>query len=940
MKFWNGIWLMGLSIGLFPVQGGAQSSASSEAPIEEIFVTGIRASLDRAQEIKRDADAVVDAITVEDLGKFSDESVADALQRIPGVQINRNVGGQTGDQASVRGLGPQFVVGTINGRTPLSSGTEGRVGLRSFNFDVLPSEVAHRITVHKSPTASLADSGLGGTVNIETLRPLEVNYEDGRNLFASFQGRTEVNEIIGDYGPLLSGVFGAKNDDDTVGAFVTLHYGDVDTGRDQQNIRFGGSDIILDNNGNGVRDDGDTTLTGVQVLQQLDNAPIRDEHERLSVAGGLQFQPNNEWDIHADLEFARFDNFSFRDSTLVAGGRNLGGDVVWAPDSIAIDPDFNEVRFIDFGGARRNGEPISANNPFADGRVPGYRPRNQRFDNLTDTFIAGLNAEWNRGRLTVTGDGYYNQLEFRQILSDIELRAVPAPSSGDIGFDTRTGGAVREIVGSEITDPSFFAGTGRRGRTWHRTTDGDQIGFSLDLDYEIESDLVESVEFGARYTMSDLDVIQSDRVGWDLAAGSAEAAGFAAAAISGDTVDFLDALTFPSINYKAGSDYLDSLGITATSGASTPGCTTQTFGEENQLGRFEPDLTDKCPRLDSTYGMKEDTLALYGEVNFLTEMGDIPIIGNFGLRAVNTDNASYGYQQSRLSSGTVLTLVENSNSYWEVLPSVNVKLELTDDVNLRLSVAKLMSRPDFIDMSPRSTVNYDSFDVPISVSTGNPDLNPYTTWSFDMTLEWYNSYDGAFVASVFRKDVSAFILGQTVDKSVDIVGFGTLTLPVQTPVNFSDGEVFGAELGFNQPFSFLPSPWDGLGMVANYTRVDSSFDDDVGDGGFGFPGASEDNVNILAYYEKYGFGLRVGYVYRGDHFLSLSGDQTGVPNFVEPTEQLNVNVSYQLTDNIELTAQAINLTEEPQREFTVDSANPRRYFSTTQRFILGMRAIF
>jgi TonB-dependent receptor len=146
--------------------------AQADEPLEEIVVHGIRQSLDTAAAIKRNSDAIVDAITAEDIGLFSDNNIGEALQRVPGVQVERSEG--EGFRVSIRGLGPRFVRTTLNGRTALSSpGGEGGSDARGFSFNVIPSEVITKATVHKSTQAIDVEGGIGGVVNLETTRPLD-----------------------------------------------------------------------------------------------------------------------------------------------------------------------------------------------------------------------------------------------------------------------------------------------------------------------------------------------------------------------------------------------------------------------------------------------------------------------------------------------------------------------------------------------------------------------------------------------------------------------------------------------------------------------------------------------------------------------------------------------------------------------------------------------
>ena len=251
-----------LIVGITLSHGVAAQDASSDSPevIEEVFVKGIRGSIQKAQEIKRDAASVVEAITIEDLGKFADENIADALQRVPGLQVDRNDRGTGGDRVTIRGLGPQFVTTTVNGRTPLSSGSEGIRDLRTFNLDVVPPEILSGVLVHKTPTSNIVGIGLAGSVDLQTLRPLDVSYGD-KNYFASINVRGEYEELADDVGPRISGIWGAKNADETVAVSISGIWSETERHRNQQSVREQLAAVNIDDNRNGVLDPGENQNT-------------------------------------------------------------------------------------------------------------------------------------------------------------------------------------------------------------------------------------------------------------------------------------------------------------------------------------------------------------------------------------------------------------------------------------------------------------------------------------------------------------------------------------------------------------------------------------------------------------------------------------------------------------------------------------------------------
>ncbi|NQZ90033.1 MAG: TonB-dependent receptor plug domain-containing protein [Colwellia sp.] len=225
---------------------------AQEDQIEVIEVTGIKGSLRRAEAVKLSAKNIVEAITAEDLGAFSDDSIAEALQRLPGVQVQEDTVGSRGDQISIRGLGSQFVVATVNGRSAWGSGSGEGKDLRSFNFNVVPSEVVHQVVVTKTPLANTVESGIGGSVDMQTLRPLDDAKFKDKNWLGFFEARAEQTKIGDeDIGQRLSGAYVAQNDAETLGGYVAFNYSDIDSGKDRQQVRYRDSrTFFIDHNNN------------------------------------------------------------------------------------------------------------------------------------------------------------------------------------------------------------------------------------------------------------------------------------------------------------------------------------------------------------------------------------------------------------------------------------------------------------------------------------------------------------------------------------------------------------------------------------------------------------------------------------------------------------------------------------------------------------------
>ena len=309
---------------------------------------------------------------------------------------------------------------------------------------------------------------------------------------------------------------------------------------------------------------------------------------------------------------------------------------------------------------------------------------------------------------------------------------------------------------------------------------------------------------------------------------------------------------------------------------------------------------------------------------------------NFGLRAVNVKFTGEG---ARINPDGSVTPTSTSNDYWELLPSGNLSLDLEEDLTLRLGAAKVMSRPNPSDLVPREAANQPSSpgDIP-SGQRGNATLDPTISYIFDATLEYYNDFEGAYVMSVFYKDVNDFIFPITTRETLP--GQGDTIFNVRTPDNFSDGNVVGFEVGFNQPFTFLGDALSGFGLQANYTYSESEFDKDVGDNGFGFPGSSKNNFNSILYFEQGGFGVRLSYIFRDDYFRNLPGQGAQAENtsavFTESDQRVNMNASYDVNENFSVFVDVNNITEEGRRDFFIQKETFNGSFNRERTVTIGI----
>ncbi|MBT8038618.1 MAG: TonB-dependent receptor [Gammaproteobacteria bacterium] len=960
--------IFAVALPLTPVSA-QDANTDNENVLEEVMVTGIRSSIRQAEAIKSEARNIVEAITPEDLGKFSDDSIAESLQRLPGVQVEEDYVGSRGDQVSIRGLGPQFVVATVNGRTAWSSGSGEGFQLRSYNFSVIPSEVVNEVLVTKTPMADTVESGLGGAVDVRTMRPLSANYDD-RNWLGRFEARGEMVDIgDSEWGPRLSGVLAGKNDEGTLGAYVAFNYSDIPGGRDRQQVRYRTNrDFYVDNNNNFMRDD-DELIEDATTIRDILYSPDRWDLKRGGIAAALEFRPTDELMIVADVLYTTFERENNRPNTRMDVERQFRqasdrDPNLFAPGSIILEEGGIgntplHTTFIDINGARciDDGVEVQGAECSRRGAPRALSLRDQIRNNYTDTTIGGLNIDWNRDNWYINGDLFWNDLD--AVVLEASMDANNQDLVSPLIADLTGSGPPQSGVAQEDLDLNRFEP--RRLRIRQRSTQGDQVGARLDFDVEMANQHIESVQFGARYNSSDIDYSASQRASWDD--GGADDDAFFAAFYTDQYFDPVDGVALPMVNFLDSFNYLSDVGL---DGEVDPGfgpCTTGNVAEFMKFnGRFDPKLTRTCEDLLQSFAVTEDTYSAYAAINLEGDWGNVPVFANLGLRYVKTENKSTGVVSTEIDEDTDISpepdpndTITTSGSFSKVLPSLNLRFDMTDRVQLRFAAAETLSRPEVYDLTSRFKISVsdddDSGDITPEdcegggclIKRGNPNLDPYTAWNYDLTLMWAMPGDGFLATSIFYKDIEGFIF-DAISGPVTLPEYGDAPFFVEQPTNAEDAKVSGFEIAIHQPFTFLPAPWDGFGVQFNYSYVDSEFSagtEAYDSGKYGLPGASPNNLNTILYFETARFGARLSYVYRDDYFSSFGGGAfSGVDRYVKAKENLSVNLSYDITDYATITAKASNLTDDVQEEFITFATLMQSYYTRPRTYSVGVRIKF
>ncbi len=881
--------------------------------IEEVIVTGIRASLERSLERKRNADQLLEVITAEDIGKFPDNNVAESLQRVTGVQISRGVNVSAGDndgvgegsEVSVRGTPPALNRATVNGQTIATTSVSG--GSRSFNFNTISPELVESLEVFKTPSANLDEGSLGGTVNLKTRTPL--GFKE-RELSLGF--KQTFNRLADDEGNNYSLLYADSFADDKFGVLVSYNQSDEPFRRDSLES-FGYRYVGFNPTTNTIVDAGNSALNinpnadlvyGFMPRDLRQNLRL-EQRERSGLNVVVQWQPNDSLDIkfnYLGTELERNESatnhaFRFTDAPGGVGATRI--------ESAVLDGD----NFVSVTNSRS----VNANH-----RRQFIALFDRKYVSSTDAY--GLTVDWQNDLWKISSNIGFSDGEGRQNPSLFATFGV----SSEISYDTRGAefATLGSSVGTDFSDPSIFGfGNGGLSRAINENRD-EESHVQFDFERSLDSGWFNSLEFGVKYR---------DRTKTQFKAVDATSGGERNGVIdpaTGNTATlatYLDDQLFP----------VDNFGVTGglPSQWAYPSATLvlQDFAYDGLLS--EPVIR---ARQDGTsnWDLTEKVTAGYVMGKFSTDK----LSGNVGVRVVSTDQSG---NSNTLVDNTTLVSTGDDRTYTEVLPSLNMVYQLKEDLLLRGGIAQVMSRPSFQQL----TLGYNINQGALTATRGAPDLDPFTATQLDLSLEWYFNRGGLLSASVFYKDIDSFVIQSQAAETVP--GFETdddgnaVQFLVTSPTNGEGATLSGLEFAYQQNFTSLPAPFDGLGLLFNYTMIDSSTDivDPFGNE-LPLEGLSDTSMNFSMIYEKGDISGRVSYTQRDD-FLIFTSSLGGLPVYQQEYDQIDANLSYTLRDtDLTFTFEAININNEVPVTYAGDISRIVSVREFGRRFALGVRYNF
>lgn len=867
-------------------------AGASQEPDDAIVVTGIRRSLERAADIKRDSVQVVDAIVAQDIGKLPDPTTAAALQRVPGVQVSVNRNNELGD-VRVRGL--PDVLTTVNGREVFST-----IG-RNFDLQDMPAEALSRVNVFKSQTAELTEGGLAGVIDLQLNRPF--NFKDPTVVAA---GRVNYGDRVDKINPQFSLLATDRWDTGIgeIGALINGTYSKSDYYR--------ATTVLFQRRSTNT---GPFNTPGYVIPGILQNFPQQGFIERHQLNGALQWQASPSLEVYAEGFYTYFRDRGSRNGANIQPFTNGTTITDVTPGTSCINTYVrangnNPVIQTDAEGVKSwTLTPAQLANP-----VELCQPESMTFANLVSNqttqardlnqrnkqFAGGL--KYDEGRLNAVLDVAYqtSKYELQNITSDIGQRlpslTVTMDNDGHAEY-TVPGDALLSRDNLYIRNALIQNFTENRGKLFQAKGD---------VDYDLDG-FLSNIAVGIRYAHRSAEE-QAVNLNKAAPGGNIGTGNDAAAVLVSDTGLPDDFLTLgsraPDLNngsrfYIPNPDFLLSEGGLDAARAY--------FG----LPAGQPDYDP-----GRAFDAKEDTLAAYVQGKYEADLSDnITLDGVVGVRYIRTSRTIGTFVEAEDGEYDRLT-ADTVDHDW--LPNATARFRIGDDIQIRFGYAKSLRRPNFGALNPAITLNESN--NPLVQSTGNagnPDLKAQKSESLDATFEYYFPSGYIAVAGYYR-DITNRVITSAAAEVYD-----GETYAVSRPRNVGQATLKGIELSTQYFFDFLPGALSGLGVQGAFTLADSKVGGDDPLAGYPLQGVSKYNYTVGLLYEKSGISARLVYTYRSKY---LSLDASGEPTLRPMTEdtiaslevpalvtyargagRLDFNIGYDITDKIRVDVGGTNI---------------------------------
>jgi TonB-dependent receptor len=1027
-----------LSLVLGATAFASTSAVAAEEEVEVIEVTGIRGSLIRAMDVKRDSAGVVDAISAEDMGKFPDTNLAESLQRITGVSIDRNNG--EGSKVTVRGFGPDYNLVTLNGRQMPSSSINATSASdsRSFDFGNLASEGVSGVEVYKTGKASIATGGIGSTINLTTVKPLS---NPGLNATFGVKGVYDKSSEEGGMTPEFSGLYSNTFFDDKVGIAVSASYQLRNSGEARAHTENSHRPVNNATGGWGAlpapvtsgdephinRPTGNTTYI---VPQNLVYGFNQTQRERTNGQLTLQYRPIEA--LTATLDYTYSENEVEVDQNIASVWMNFGTvasewrDVnsnnvtspVWVTENnVGIvndngNPTYGpgDLGYADLVSQVEQSASVSKNESVGinleyqvnDNLVLKLDVHSSSAESKPDSIYGNSNTIQMAANVRAqTTLDFSSEFPVARVVFPSQLTEEQVQSYANDDWPN----PVNSLANINSFDPSLIRTTGTSFRNSYMKSEIDQV--QLDGTYSFDDGIVSSVDFGIGQTTVD----------------NRNAFAIAERATWGGVGQFDD---IPDgVFYESRSTLIDRFD-------NMPGDKSGMWNEfyavdfetmanivGTKYGQFGDEQTWPCgtqicapSKYTTDRRTEEDSTFAYVQANLVFDIADMPLNVLAGLRYEATDVNSNTLLPDILSISWISdnefniergndVFYSGTGDYDYVLPSLDISFEPIEDLLVRASFSKTLTRPGYGNLTAGGTIG--SVNVQKATgSRGNPSLLPIESTNFDLSLEYYYGEASYVSLGYFKKDVENFIGNNIVNETFeglyspvqgprfdnayqaasDAAGVGTdpQNGAIRTEIisqaggydgqylvapNATTGEgakIFGEPgqnseivVEFSQPVNQDDNSADGLevaaqhmfgesgfGAIVNFTVVDSDLELDdwnVAPGGQSPLFGLSDSANLVAFYDKDGLQARFAYNWR-DAFLAYTTAEGGV--YTDSYGQWDANISYEVSqlEGLTLFVEAINLTDETTRQYTRDERMTFRIAQTGTRYNFGARYTF
>ncbi|MFW9465376.1 TonB-dependent receptor [Xanthomonas euvesicatoria] len=879
--------VMAISVAtLLSAQAYAQDATTTATPasdattqqLDTVQVTGTRSSVTKAQLVKQNAEQIVDSIVAEDIGKLPDNNVAEALQRISGIQISRNYG--EGSAIAIRGL--TQVRTELNGRD-IFTANDGR----GLSFEDVSAELLGGVNVYKNPSADMIEGGLGGTVDLRTRLPFDY---DGRKIAGSVQ--YNYYDLADDGKPAFSGLFSDRWQTGIGEIGILVNYS-------QQKSPFCQDTISIEpwytqTDLPGYEGQGVSVPHGAGI-----NTTVG-ERERKTGAFAMQWRPNDAVEVYTQVLRSDYD-FSWHDYSFFA---LTGANPMQGLPGIQVN---NRNEFVN--GSFQN-VPTESNTSLTE-----------RHSVTTDY---SLGAKWTvNEKLTLSTDFQYvdaTTTGTRYILSTGQV------TSPQFNVDFRG-----DLPRLSVTDASGAEGyladvNNYNGWRYHLDNKDDNKGTEFawrsDMDLAFDSDFVRSFKAGVRYT--DRDAETKGNIYRFMCINNCDGAPFS-------QYPGIGVMTNPITDFFRGQSHAFGPTLTASDAA--------VANYQQTLAAFGASPLEFAPNNINT--QNEKTYAAYGVLRFGVD-GDIPFDGNIGVRVVRTEVGSQGVRTGTDAEGGGLIPVDAQQTYTDVLPSLNLRWMLSDQLQWRFAASRGISRPTFDKLNPNLSLSTGTSNgaSTFTGTAGNPSLEAVKADQFDTALEWYFGQGSMMYGTLFYKKVEGFIANAVFNEVYD-----GQVWQITRPVNGDSGKIRGAELGYTQFFDFLPGWLSGFGLQTNYTYVDSEAPSPTATDTNGqsltvpLEGLSKNSYNAILSYETARFQGRVAYNWRSDWLVTTAGTGTGnLPVYNKGFGQLDASLRFNINDVWSISLDGVNLLDTRRESYLGTESRYRDFVINDRRYGLTLRA--